>query len=125
MNISPPGKKPFILTLLKGEAFLFFGVCLLSVFLYLAGTRQEFMDSTQLLLIRISVLSGAGSAFLSLCGMIADLVCLIRPHRGRQGSPPRIACIRGIAGYLLPGLTGGLIAVLGTLITAAAGGNVP
>ncbi|GHT71767.1 hypothetical protein FACS1894110_25320 [Spirochaetia bacterium] len=36
MNISPQEKKPFVLTLLKGGAFFFFGVCLLSVFLYLA-----------------------------------------------------------------------------------------
>ncbi|GHT71762.1 hypothetical protein FACS1894110_25310 [Spirochaetia bacterium] len=75
------------------------------------------MDSTQLTLIHGAVLSGILSAFLSLYGIIADLVCLIRRR------PHHAAYIWGIAGYLFLGLTGSLIAVLGTLIAAAAGGN--
>ncbi|GHV61168.1 hypothetical protein AGMMS49587_04600 [Spirochaetia bacterium] len=118
MNISPQGKKPIVLTLLKGAALFPFGVCLLSVFLYIAGTRQEFMDSTQLLLIHGAMLSGLLSAVLSFYGIIADLVYLISRR------PSRLVYLWGIAGYLCLGLTGGLIAVLGTLLTAIAGGNV-
>jgi hypothetical protein len=118
MNISLSGESPFILTLLKGAVFFSFGFCLLSVFLYIAGTRQQFMDSTQLLLIHGAILSGILSALLSLYGIIADLACLIRRR------PHHTAYIWGIAGYLFLGLTGGLIAVLGTLIAAAAGGNL-
>ncbi|GHV90602.1 hypothetical protein AGMMS50268_11050 [Spirochaetia bacterium] len=118
MNISPFGKSPFVLTLLKGAAFFSFGICLLSVFLYIAGTRQEFMDSTQLLLIRFSMLGGALSAFLSLYGIIADLCCLFRRR------PLCLAYLWGVAGYLFLGSTGGLIVVLGSLISTAAGGNL-
>ncbi|GHV07444.1 hypothetical protein FACS189485_17830 [Spirochaetia bacterium] len=121
MNISPHGKKPFVLTLLHGAALFSFGICLLAVFLYLAGTGQQFMDSTQLALINLAILGGIFSALLSLYGIITDLVCLFRPHREEQ---PQAAYIRGIAGYFFLGLTGALIAVLGTLIAAAARGNV-
>jgi hypothetical protein len=123
MNISPHGKKPFVLVLLHGAALFSFGICLLSVFLYFAGTRQRFMDSTQLALIRLAMLSGIFSALLSLYGIITDLVCLFRARREQQGRP-RAAYIRGIAGYLFLGLAGALIAVLGTLIATAAGGNL-
>ncbi|GHU88576.1 hypothetical protein FACS189476_05920 [Spirochaetia bacterium] len=118
MNISPHGKKPFVLTLLHGAALFSFGICLLAVFLYLAGTGQQFMDSTQLALIHLAMAGGIFSALLSLYGIITDLVCLF------QRQPHRAAYIRGIAGYFFLGLTGALIAVLGTLIAAAAGGNV-
>jgi hypothetical protein len=103
---------------LKGAALFFLGICLLSVFLYIAGTRQKFMDSTQLLLIRGAMLSGVLLAFLSFYGIIADIFYLIR-HR-----PFHLAYIWGIAGYLFLGITGGLMLVLGTLIATAAGGNV-
>jgi hypothetical protein len=82
------------------------------------------MDSTQLALIRLAMLGGIFSALLSLYGIVTDLVCLFRMHREQQGRPLRAAYIRGIAGYLFLGLTGALIAVLGTLIAAVAGGNL-
>ncbi|GHV13662.1 hypothetical protein FACS189491_08910 [Spirochaetia bacterium] len=124
MNISLSGKKPFILTLLKGAAFFSFGTCLLSVFLYAAGTRQEFMDSAQLRLIHGAMTSGILSAFMSLYGIITDIVYLVRRHCDRQYVPRCSVYIWSIAGYLFLGLAGSFIAVLGALITAAAGGNV-
>jgi hypothetical protein len=118
MNISLSGKKPVILVLLKGAALFFLGLCLLAVFLYVAGTRQNFMDSTQLLLIHGAVLTGIALGCISIYGIIAEIWFLIR-------SPgARLRFIGGIASYFFLVMVGGLVAAAGSFIAAVAGGNL-
>jgi len=56
----------------RAVIFLFF-MCLLTLFLYAAGTVQEFTDSTQLALLRLHVVLGIFLSVISICGMLLNL----------------------------------------------------
>jgi hypothetical protein len=116
MTISRKGKKPAILTLINGAVLFSFGCCLLTVFLYAAGTRQGFTDRTQLFAIRAGVIAGLFLLIFSLYGIAARLWLI-----ARRRSPVYLG---GLAVCLVSGSLGALIATAGILIATAAGGNV-
>jgi hypothetical protein len=102
-------------SLVKRGSLFFFFMSLFSIFFYGIGIRQEFMDSTQLMLLRISALLGLILGMLALCGIALNTWSLLR-GRNLRFSP-------GIAVYLAALLFGILIAVAAILIMVLAGGN--
>jgi hypothetical protein len=99
----------------KGGSLFFFFMSFFSAFLYGIGVRQQFMDSTQLMLLRISALSGLVLAVLAVYGMVLDTWFLIR---GRE-----FRFLAGVAAYLMAAFFGILIAAGTIFIMVLAGGN--
>jgi hypothetical protein len=120
MDLSRPPEKPLILLLVKRLTFFLFIMSLFLIFLYVIGTRQEFMDLTQVLLLRLLGGTGLFLAAGSLCGVVLNLRAALsgRAPGGRRG-----ACIAGAAAYLLAGIFGAGAAAAALFITAAVAGN--
>jgi hypothetical protein len=102
-------------SLVKGGSLFFFFMCLFSVFLYGVGVRQRFMDSTQIMLLRISALSALVLGVLSIYGIVLDTWFLIRGKAFRY--------LPGIAAYGIAAVFGILIAATAIFILVLAGGN--
>jgi hypothetical protein len=103
-------------SLVKGGGLFFFFMSLFSVFLYGVGVRQEFMDSTQVMLLRICGLSALILGVLSLYGMALDIWFLIRTRALRF--------LAGIAAYCFAAFFGILLAGAAAFILVLAGGNL-
>jgi hypothetical protein len=110
-----PEKKPVIAVLVKRAILFFFFLCALTVFLYGVGTAQEFMDRTQLLLLRLSVVFGLSLAVGSLYGIVLN--CWFGFHDRKY------RFFAGAGTYIALGLFGVAIATLAAFIIVAAGGN--
>jgi hypothetical protein len=104
------------LGLFRAATLFFFGFCLFSLFLYAAGTRQEFTDKTQLLLLRLSRELGLA---LGLCSFWEIVFCFFQKIPG-----PRFRRALKIGAYLALCTFGFAISLLGSFIIAATGGNV-
>ncbi|GHV71136.1 hypothetical protein AGMMS49928_21650 [Spirochaetia bacterium] len=105
-----------IAQLVKRLALFCFILCLFSVFLYILGTRQEFTDATQLLLLRLAIIIGIFLTAMSFCGMVLDIRIII--------SRRLWSYFAGVGGYILMGIFGAAAAVFAAFITAASGGNL-
>ncbi|MDR1972415.1 MAG: hypothetical protein LBQ46_10905 [Treponema sp.] len=114
MNKSPRAK-PVLLGLLSLAALLALVFCLLALFLYAAGIRQEFTGPSLLAILQWAVYGGIVLTILSLYRFFAGLWFSLRCRR-----PLLLAAS---AGFLLLGALGALVAVAGTFIAALAGGN--
>jgi hypothetical protein len=114
--MNSPGNKRIFFTLLKGGILFFLGLCLFSLFLYAAGTRQGFTDRTQLLLLRLSRDLGFALSFCSAWGLI---FCFFRISRG-----PRLRLVLGIGACLALCAFGFAVNLLASFIIAATGGNL-
>jgi hypothetical protein len=110
-----PEKKAVIAILIKRAILFFFFLCALTVFLYGVGTAQEFMDRTQLLLLRLSIVFGLSLAVGSAYGIALNCWFAFHDRNYRF--------FTGAGLYLLLGLFGAAIAILAAFITVAAGGN--
>jgi hypothetical protein len=109
--------KPFIAILVKRTALFFFSLSALTVFLYAIGTAQEFMDSTQLFLLRASVVLGLCLAMNGIYGLALNLWLFIQKRQlGFFGSS---------AFYIITGILGAALAAAAAFIIVAAGGNGP
>jgi hypothetical protein len=115
MRISRPEKKAVIAILVKRTVSFFFGMCLLTLFFYGIGTTQGFMDITQLLLLRLSIVWGLFLGVGSLYGIILTL------WLARKGW--KFLYVRGLGAYMLLSLFGILVAAAAALIIVTAGGN--
>ncbi|MDR2798289.1 MAG: hypothetical protein LBB80_08095 [Treponema sp.] len=113
--MTPPEKKPIILMLVKRTVLFFFGLCLLSLFLYGIGTNQGFMDRTQFMLLRITVMVGLFIGVGSMYGIGLDLWLIF--HK-------KYRYLIGIGGYLCLGVFGIAIAGLASFILVLAEGNL-
>jgi hypothetical protein len=113
--ISRPKKKPLRFILAERAVFFFFTLCAFSFFLYGVGTAQVFMDSTQLFLLRLSLSTGLFLAAAAGTGFVLALWNAI-VSKGRRFS--------GAVLYLFFCFLGLAAAVLASLITVVAGGNV-
>jgi hypothetical protein len=102
--------------LVSRAVFFFLVMCLLTVFLYVVGTAQGFMDDTQLFLLRLGVALGILLALGALYGMVLDLLLF-----SRRKQPGRIL---GAGVYALLGILGGIIAASALFIISTAGGNI-
>jgi hypothetical protein len=116
MLMNGPEKKGIIFTLFQGAALFFFGLCLFSLFLYAAGTRQGFTDTTQLLLLRLSRYL---SLALSVCSAWGILRCMFPKFR-----PPRFRWVLNIGAGILLCAFGVAVNLLTSFIIAASEGNL-
>ena len=69
--------------LINRTALFFFIMCILVLFLYAAGTVQEFTDATQFALLAFYSVSGIFLTITSLSGMFLDLTRLIGAKKSR------------------------------------------
>jgi hypothetical protein len=115
VQISRPEKKPIIAILVKRTVCFFFALCFLTVFLYGIGTAQEFMDVTQLFLLRLSVVLGLFQAVGSIYGLILDLWFVFHDRKFRF--------LKGAVVYSILGVLGVLTAALGTFMVVVSGGS--
>jgi hypothetical protein len=102
--------------LVKRTVLFFLAMCLITLFLYITGTVQGFMDDTQLFLLRLGLGLGILLALSSLYGFILDLVLLFRKKK--------IGFIFGAFLYAFLGILGALTAASAGCIISAAGGNM-
>ncbi|MDR2392566.1 MAG: hypothetical protein LBD93_00170 [Treponema sp.] len=114
-TITPPEKKPIILMLVKRTMLFFFGICLLSLFLYGIGTNQGFKEQTQFMLLHITVMVGLFIGVGSMYGIGLDLWLMF--HK-------KYRYLRGIGGYLCLGVFGIIIAALASFVLVLTEGNL-
>jgi hypothetical protein len=115
-----PLKKPTKLKLFSVPAFgvtvFILLMTIITAFLYAIGTVQGFMDSTQLLLLRLSVIWGALLAAASFYGLVLDIILFVRVGKLRS--------LGGASVYLLLGITGLAVLTIALSIITMAAGNV-
>jgi hypothetical protein len=137
------GRKPLIFLLVKRGVSFFFLMDLLTVFLYAAGTAQEFTDPTQVLLLRLSVLFGLLLGCGAVYGITLNLYYFFgwntrQKKESREKTPgapqrePATRFIRPIRWYLINMLFYVILGPLGLAVSLAmafilslTGGNVP
>ena len=69
--------------LINRTVIFFFFMCFFTLFLYMVGSAQKFIDSTQLFLLRLYTILGIFLAFTSASGVILDLSRFIKTKRLR------------------------------------------
>jgi hypothetical protein len=111
-----PRGKPLVIMMMKRLALFALFMCLLTLFLYVIGTRQGFMDLTQLSLLRLASGLGIFLAALSLYGTVFEALMVFRRRQYRF--------LWGLGGYLLTGIFGAGITAFSSFISAAARGNL-
>ena len=113
----PSNLKAKLLPILISRTVIFFFVlCLLTLFLYAAGTVQGFIDSTQLTLLSVYVVLGIFLTIASIGGVIVNL--------GRYFKNRKVRYIFRAGGYMLL-MIFGVITVLAVLfIITVASGNI-
>jgi hypothetical protein len=116
MNFSQLSGSPLIFVLVRRLVVFFFVMSLLTIFLYVIGTGQEFMDNTQLLLLRIALFLGLFLSAGSIYGIALGLWRAIRCRKFRY--------IAGAGAYILSGIFGAALGALAAFIASAAEGNV-
>jgi hypothetical protein len=109
-------RKEKLLPILVSRAVVFFlSMSVLTLFLYAAGTVQGFIDSTQIVLLRLYVILGISLSVFSFAGMILNL------RRFFILKKPRYLFRAG--GYLLLVVFGIVTVLLSLFIIAISGGN--
>jgi hypothetical protein len=76
-------KEKLLPILINRTALFFFIMCILTLFLYAAGTVQEFTDSTQFTLLALYSVLGIFLTITSISGIILDLIRFITTKKGR------------------------------------------
>jgi hypothetical protein len=124
-------RKIFPLFISRG-VFFFLLMCLLTVFLYFAGTVQGFMDSTQMMLLRLAAALGFFLAAGSVYGLVMEFALFFwrETASGFRGGSSRGAQILRIAKalgrgmlYLITGAFGAAIALGALFIVTLSQGN--
>jgi len=109
--------KEKLLPIMANRTVIFFFVmCLLTIFLYAAGTIQGFIDSTQFALIRLYVVLGIFLTVCSGCGMFLNLGLLFRFKKTRY--------LLGAGLYILLVIFGAATVLLAMFIIAISEGNI-
>ena len=94
----------------------FFFMCLVTLFLYIAGTVQGFTDSTQLSLLRLYVVLGIFLTITSVYAMILNLIRLFSLKKTRY--------LFRAGGYMLVMFFGAATVLAAVFIISISGGNV-
>ena len=109
--------KEKLLPILTSRTVIFFFVmCLLTIFLYAAGTAQGFIDSTQFALLRLYIVLGIFLTAASACGMLLDF--------GRLFKLRKIRYLFRAAGYILLVVFGSVTVLAALFIIAMSEGNI-
>jgi hypothetical protein len=113
--IAKPEGKTLIVLLVKRAVLFLFALCLLCIFLYCVGTVQDFLDATQIALLRaasgLGLLLSIGAAY----GMVLDIAAA-SVHKA-----PRF--LFGAGAYLFLAITGTAVAGIASFILVAIAGN--
>ena len=83
MDFSRSSREKQLPIMINRTVIFFFLMCFFTLFLYMVGSAQEFIDSTQLLLLRLYTIFGIFLAFTAASGMILDLGRFIRTKKTR------------------------------------------
>ena len=83
MNLTRYRKERILPILINRTVIFFFLMCLLTLFLYVAGTAQGFIDSTQIFLLRLYVVLGFFLTTASIFGVFLDLGRFIKRKKPR------------------------------------------
>jgi len=103
--------------LVNRTVLFFFLMCLLTLFLYLAGTSQGFIDSTQLNLLKLYSILGIFLTFTSASGVVVDL--------SRMARTKKAGYLFRAGGYLFLMVFGTVTVLAAIAIIAISGGNGP
>ena len=114
MIFSVNSKEKLLYILVNRTAIFLFLLCLLALFLYAAGTRQGFVDSTQIFLLNLSFILGIFLAIASIPGLILDLGRLLKTRKSRY--------LFRAAGYVLLAVFGAAVTLAVSVITAISAG---
>ena len=106
-----------LLPILVNRATIFFLLmCLLALFLYLAGTFQEFIDSTQITLLKVYSVFGIFLTASSVSGVVISL--------GRMIMTKKVDYLLRAGGYLVSAIFGAATVLAAIAIIAISSGNV-
>jgi hypothetical protein len=114
-SINKLGDRRTFFILLRAAILFFFGLCLFSLFLYAAGTRQGFTDETQMLLLGLSRVLGL---ILSICSVLGLVFCALLLIGGG-----RLRLVLRMGAYLLLCIFGMAVELAVSFILAVAGGT--
>jgi len=112
MKIIRNDHKPLIIILVKRTISFFLGICILLLFLYGVGTRQSFMDSTQIKLLQGIITTGF---FLGVASVYAIFLNIWFTFY------KKILYVKSMGYYIIIGIFGFMIAGLGTFILTITG----
>ena len=115
MKFARLSKEKLLYLLANRLAIFFFLLCLLTLFLYAAGTIQDFTDSTQLLLLNLHFILGIFLIAASISGLLLDL------NRYTQTKKSRYLLRAG--GYIFLVVFGVVTVLAASAITAISTGN--
>ena len=115
MKFARLSKEKFLYLLVNRLAIFFFLMCLLTLFLYTAGTIQDFTDSTQLFLLNLYFILGLFLAIASVSGLVLDLNRFSRTRKTRY--------LLRAGGYVFLVVFGVVTVLAASAITAISGGN--
>jgi len=96
--------------------FFFFGMCLLTIFLYAAGTVQGFVDATQFALLRLYVVLGIFLTATSGCAMFLSF--------GRLFTQKKARYLFRAGGYIILVVFGTGTVLVAMFILAMSEGNI-
>jgi len=102
--------------LINRTVVFFFSMCLLTTFLYIAGTAQGFIDSTQLALLRLYIVLGIFLTVISLCGMVLNFGRLFLNKKPRY--------LLNVSGYIFLVVFGIITVLLASFIITMSNGNL-
>ena len=108
-------KEKLLPILVSRTVIFFFLMCLVTLFLYAAGTVQGFIDSTQLSLLSVYVALGIFLTVVSAGGMVINL--------GRYLEARKIRYLFRSGGYMFLIIFGSLTVLAVMLIISMASGN--
>jgi len=115
MDFSHNFKEKLVPILVSRTAIFFFFMCLLTLFIYAAGTVQGFIDSTQLALLSVYVVLGVFLTIASIGGIIVDFGRFFKNKKARY-------LIRA-GGYMFLMIFGAVTVLAVMFIISIAGGN--
>jgi hypothetical protein len=118
------GRNRFLSVLVNRGVFFLFLMCLLVFFLYAIGTAQGFMDSTQLLLLKLESVLDVSLAAGALGHAVMDLIRFLRKAPvSLRGRDKRIGNLLGALGFFVLGIAGILAALATLFVITVSGGN--
>ena len=109
-------KEKLLVILVNRTVLFLFLMCLLTLSLYVVGTVQGFIDSTQLALLRLYVVLGIFLAIISVFGMILALGRVLKTQKKRY--------LFRAGGYLFLVVFGMATVLAVMFIITVSGGNI-
>ena len=108
-------KEKLVRILVNRTAIFFFLMCLLVLFLYVIGTVQDFIDSTQISLLRLYVVLGIFLTIASVYGIAVDVERFLKMKKRRY--------LFRAGGYILLVIFGAATVLAVMFIITVSGGN--